>query len=594
MLRTQARFFILTMLLLCALLVVGESNAQRMAEENDPPGMATLTPVPTEPPTRTATPTNTPTSTSTPTRTSTNTATPTATPTVPKQCVWVAAWADWSSRTLAREGGPGANLEDEGTKIEAQKSVAVPGCFASRWYSRCGTRYAAEKQGSFLRYGHCRLSEGGGRGLLGTAATAFTLADFLGVPQNRRATIQRFNSQGGNAAVVFYMDASCKYTEPSSNTEICGFAGISWSPISLMWDEDALLEDDMTVVKFSLDARSPESYSLWKASEKAPLLVFDPTHSRTVGGATQLFGNFAFGGKTGDLRKVSIDSKADTLWSTGFEALETLDKDRDGKVSRGELAPLALWFDRNRDAKVDAQELVSLESRGVVALYYRGATSGKDSKDLTLELGYDRIVDGKLVHGRSIDWYAETFSSQTEALQALGAMASAAGGTKVKESSPSSLRANWKQDPLGFAPHRASDHNRDLSGFWRWYLKDDNGIKHPGAFALEQLPSGQLKGFSVVETVLEENGQQIRSAATFLPLEGIASRGDNGDTELILTVTDPTSGAQAKSTATLHEDGIVILGKTTQNFLFAERDEKAKKSAILSYEWVAQKFIMEE
>jgi hypothetical protein len=54
----------------------------------------------------------------------------------------------------------------------------------------------------------------------------------------------------------------------------------------------------------------------------------------------------------------------------------------------------------------------------------------------------------------------------------------------------------------------------------------------------------------------------------YLPLEGVITKTDNGDDLLTLTVTDPSTGTQAKSTASLHEDGVALRGKTAQNFIF--------------------------
>ena len=38
------------------------------------------------------------------------------------------------------------------------------------------------------------------------------------------------------------MDENCHWTTPTADTTLCGFAGVTWSPISLIWDEDASLE----------------------------------------------------------------------------------------------------------------------------------------------------------------------------------------------------------------------------------------------------------------------------------------------------------------------------------------------------------------
>ena len=128
------------------------------------------------------------------------------------------------------------------------------------------------------------------------------------------------------------MDANCHRVAPGANLKLCGFGAAVASPISLIWEDDASLADGMTVVPFSIDARQPEAFTLWKASEKAPLLVYDPKHTGKVTSAKQLFGTYTFGGKTTKAAYYQSDETG-TPWGNGYEALALLDTNHDGKVS---------------------------------------------------------------------------------------------------------------------------------------------------------------------------------------------------------------------------------------------------------------------
>jgi hypothetical protein len=221
----------------------------------------------------------------------------------------------------------------------------------------------------------------------------------------------------------WFMDSQCQYRNDIKDAKLCGFAGVAPSPISLIFDESASLDSDMTVVDFPLNPQKRGTYSLWKGSDKAPLLVFDPAKTGKVANATTLFGNYTFGGKTAQLSRVKLDARRERpTWSNGYEALALLDTNHDGKVAGAELESLALWFDKNRDARSDAGEVKSLASVGITALYYQNPSGLPGSKDIGLEVGFERVVDGRVVHGRSVDWYGESFASKAEAAQALGAM----------------------------------------------------------------------------------------------------------------------------------------------------------------------------
>lgn len=343
------------------------------------------------------------------------------------RCVWVAAWASWSNDHRVK-----TSLRQLKEDFKYNGKRALPGCFGSFWKPLCpgwkGAGVLTERDGSIVRYGACKVGQ-----IDKPDSGALRLADFLGVPVSDRiihTTVYNSFANSKNQAwlwtqnyATWGMNSECKYVPLTSSTQLCGFAGVSWSPISLILDESTSLDADMTVVDFSLDINQPDSYSLWKGSEKAPLLVYDPTRSGEVANATRLFGNYTFGGRTAELSRMKLDSQPERLaWKNGYEALALLDTNRDGKVAGAELESLGLWFDANRDAHSDAGEVRSLASAGIIALYYKNPSGQGGSKDIGLSIGYERVVDGRIVQGRSVDWYGETFSSKVEAVQALGAL----------------------------------------------------------------------------------------------------------------------------------------------------------------------------
>lgn len=391
---------------------------------------------------------------------------------------------------------------------------------------------------------------------------------------------------------LYYMDENCRWTQPSADTKLCGFVQVtSISPISLLWEEVASLEDGMTVVPFSLDARQPEAFTLWKASGKAPLLVFDPSHSGKVTSAKQLFGTYTFGGRTTKVA-YSPSDKARTPWGNGYQALALLDANHDGKISGKELDALALWFDRNRDGVSQLGEVEPLSSLGVVALYYKPNRTDPKSGDIQVDLGFERLVNGKLVKGASVDWFTQTFPTRQQAMIALGAIFQHEldiSDAAFAEAGMRSVSAQQRDDPLKFRPHPSKNHREDLSGYWYWTVKEKGGENHPGLFALEQ--GGQdITGYSIIEAQLAKNDQHLRSAVTALPATGTIRRNEDGKVQLAMKIVDRKSGSTARSTAELSDDGMRLIGKTTQT-LVVEGNGK-RRSATVDYEWVARKLAL--
>ncbi len=78
------------------------------------------------------------------------------------------------------------------------------------------------------------------------------------------------------------------------------------------------------------------------------------------------------------------------LYEDGFAELATLDANKDGELSGGELSTLALWNDRNSDTHVDEGEVSSLADHGIVSLAlthykYMSRASKANGKSILME-----------------------------------------------------------------------------------------------------------------------------------------------------------------------------------------------------------------
>lgn len=89
-------------------------------------------------------------------------------------------------------------------------------------------------------------------------------------------------------------------------------------------------------------------------------------------------------GSVTSIKELFGDYKA----KNGFESLRKLDSNRDGVINRKDkqFADLSLWFDKNRNAKVDPGELEALNINGVYELplsYTKAGRKGAEGKTLT-------------------------------------------------------------------------------------------------------------------------------------------------------------------------------------------------------------------
>ncbi len=515
------------------------------------------------------------------------------------RCIYVASWANYS--TLENQEYSLQAIEDQFTFSHRKKN---PECFKNDLGLNkiCETHYSNATT-TVERWGKCD----------GNSAN---VAEFLGVPEELRGprkewsfykpTCQWWNllchlynallsaTAEGSGLYWWFMNDKCEYiADPPEGTEICGISGVSWSPISLIWNDSEDWQSNMTVVSFSLSPNEKGAYALWKASSKAPLLVYDPEGKGAVTSAKQLFGNFAFGGKTVNV----TDYKSENLrsaWENGYEAMALLDNNHDGKLTGAELKALRLWFDNNQNAQVDLGELRSLDDAQVSALYYRNPIREMGSSDLSLKIGYERIVNGKLTTGKSIDWFAQTFSTKQDALQALQALSTKNQSVNQYAQSENLAEAfkakNWPKNPAAFTPHLDGQHNNDLSGYWFWELAEEKGSEHPGIFAFEQLKNNKFVGYSITESALAKNRQGYHSGVIPVPAAGTIERAEDGKSKLDFEVMSPQSSAVARSTAILSADGTSMRGKTIQTLPAGEPGHPHRNISV-SYEWVARKFV---
>lgn len=187
-------------------------------------------------------------------------------------------------------------------------------------------------------------------------------------------------------------------TCPADESEICGVYG---TPISLEWGNIPNKELHISATQFVLDKEQPEGkWYRWYASDVHPLLVYDPGASGEINSPEQLFGSYTFG----------------NIWTNGYEALATLDKDGDSKISGAELKDLALWFDYNYDGISQEGEVVKIEEKGVQALFFSGYQ--RAGNNLEMNVGYERVNEqDEIVYGRSLDWFVtDAYDSREEAL----------------------------------------------------------------------------------------------------------------------------------------------------------------------------------
>lgn len=376
---------------------------------------------------------------------------------------------------------------------------------------------------------------------------------------------------------VYFSEETCSLvplsTASSPGCSTVGSLSIGWlrrTPISLIFETKNNPLATSTIVSFPLEPGKVGVRWEWRGSRDAPLLVYDPEHKGRITSAHQLFGPWTFGGK----RVASLEQGSAQSWSSGFEALAELDHNHDGQVSGQELQPLGLWFDENRDAISQPGEVKSITEAGIVALRVAFERTDPKTGDLISSVGYDRLVDGKIVSGPTVDWIAHGASSSKELM--MGAILD----TGVESIDTDQLLAEVKQsevsDPVPDTDGRKA--HELVAGAWTVRMADakpQDGLS--GFLLFNGGETVQLNGLSLLELGVRVAHNSLR-AMRFTAIEGQVSLDNNSAGTL--SFTSNSGESTLENTATIDPNGNTMKGKTV-----ATRADGSK----LHYDWIARR-----
>jgi hypothetical protein len=342
------------------------------------------------------------------------------------------------------------------------------------------------------------------------------------------------------------------------------------SPISLLVGDQTILPAEATLTKFALDPNRPNRWVEWHASDKAPLLVFDPNHTGNITTARQLFGEWTFGGQpyAALLDGSSLQATA-TPWKNGYEALETLDLNMDGKVAGKELEPLALWFDKNQDAVSQPGEVQAIEKAGVSALFYSDAKALPNGRNLYLGKGYEGSLAGKDNSGTSVDWYARSANTRHELVGELMARDIGVSGDKKKAQEP--------------ATHASFKH-RPFMGVYAWTDGKEEKSAAQGVLTFREKAPGVITGRSIIEMPLAEEWAKKTGAAFMAKSANLSGTIERKGESLVLVFQVEGQATRTESTITLDMEGKVGKGSSKA----FTREQSGEKTA-LSYTWTAER-----
>lgn len=386
-----------------------------------------------------------------------------------------------------------------------------------------------------------------------------------GYSQIGGASGNRLKDDGCRSGSLFF-DENCNLVDKAlvDENNRCGtiayYAELA-TPISLVWSED-YADKPATMVNFKLNPHSEDSVWMWRASEALPLLVYDPEHTGSITSATQLFGNWTFGGK--ERPALSGSHTVGNPWGDGYEALSVMDKNHDDKVSGEELQDLALWFDRNQDGVSQPGEVVALSELDVLALFYRA--DAEEEGALVATKGYERRVDGKIVVARSMDWSEKSLRDGFDVIR-----------EKTGTSLSDSLTASESSTATAA---NVSDRSsaEAIEGVWNFSL--NHPAKGSGLLSFTATEDGILG--TTVSQVGVAGVPKVASNVLFAHFQGEAKRSENGSIEIHFTQGE-SQGTTLISSATLSKEQDRLVGKTTV------RNSPLSKSGSYEYTWTAER-----
>ena len=389
--------------------------------------------------------------------------------------------------------------------------------------------------------------------------------------------------KGGSGIQYVTFDAACNRNLSNeaffvANKQCLAMWTITASPISLIIGPGDENDGRVIFTQFPLNPSKPGAWYQWRASSRAPLVVYDPSHRGEITSAHQLFGEWTFGGKRVATTKhdvlSDIPSAHSAEWENGFEALATLDANGDDKVSGEELEPLGLWFDENRDGVSQKGEVRPLRAEGVTTLFFAPDTRNERTKSIYATKGYERTVNGEAVTGMLVDWYGKEGFSRDHLIASL---------SQLNQLSNEGQESHSDLKPQEFAAVQRKE--MDIDGLWQWTYEDKT---YGGILGLYGLEGDAVKGFSMIDTSLTDEAKSqlgVEHVAATIPLRGSVTNGGDGR-ERTLRFTIYSKGAShTESTVTISADGTQMSGTST-----VISDVKGSDGNNLSYSWTATRF----
>ncbi len=403
------------------------------------------------------------------------------------------------------------------------------------------------------------------------------------------SNLTRFQCSSGHV----YFDSSCRPVALNADgsprdpaLRACGNSTVHFnksSPVSLVWEEGADTRVQVKMVNFPLDPNKTDEVYTWKASASLPLVVWDPKHTGVITQASQLFGNWTFGNQRVAALNGAQIAPDSPPWQNGFEAMESLDANEDGRLSGEELVALGLWFDRNSNGKSEPGEVQSINDAGVTALFFTPDSVNDSTKTIRASIGFERIVDGKLQRGSAIDWFGGGSPTATTLIDGLFKEHYAAGSTDVD--APSS-KAAALQLPIetGAQGDKSSSEAKDSpeetfwNGAWDWKVKDStNGIPD-GYLMMGNHGASGVRGISVSPVYVKPASGDLSTILSFHDFMGTLE-GAGKDQTLTFSLKHGLSILNTTVKRTDSED--TLEGVTKSLALVAGGSEE------ISYEWIA-------
>ena len=402
---------------------------------------------------------------------------------------------------------------------------------------------------------------------------------------------------GGHASISRVYDENCKALTKAElanidPANICDDinARAFISPISFRWTDRSYSSEQISITSFPLDNQDGKFYQ-WRASSDMPLLVHDPKHEGKITSASQLFGGWTFGGKgqSASLAQTSLPKSG--KWENGYEALATLDIDNSGAVDNQELQELGLWFDENQNGISEQGEVKTLSELNVTKIFYGPVVNDADGKSVSVKAGFERLFNGKLLKGETIDWYSDSYDSSAEAVLNYEAI------RQLSASVPSSL-SDISTDTQESSFAKNDSKNPILHGTWKWvaegmenYSKKSKNIPYSGYFQFHLTEKG-VEGLSMVELPVEISTPNVG----ILPANTIANMmvfkvvpGENSNLGKEFSFESEIKGVKTVSKVLMYKDASSnneyrLSGSSESSY----QNPKTGKIATLKYNWNAE------